>query len=296
MRDVWLVARFEVLRAVRTWRALALLAIYAVASAGAAWLFVKILLAMENALARALQVPITRTPGAMLGELVRSESWRDAVVAMTGSPQLADHLVTVPPMALFYLWVALLLTPFFSASAAAECVAIDVASRAVRYELLRTGRLELVLGRFGGQLFLTLLGTVVSAAVVAVVATQFLVGQSAAALLPALLAYLPRAFAFAVPFVAVGVAASTLTASAAWARVLAIGAVAGSWVAVGVGRWLESTRYSLLADLLLPVLPQGWLRGLWEPGVDWLVSALALAGIGASVVAVGFARFARRDV
>jgi hypothetical protein len=296
MRDAWLVARFEVLRAIRTWRALALLAIYAVAGAGASWLFVKLLGAMENAMARALQVPVTRTPGAMLSELVRSDNWREAVVGMTGSPQLADHLVTVPPMALFYLWVAVLLTPFFSASASAECVAIDVASRAIRYELLRTGRLELVLGRFGGQLFLTLVGTVVSAVVVFGVAIEFLVGQSVTELAPALAAYLPRAFAFAVPFVAFGVAASLLTASAAWARVLAIGAVAGSWVALGVARWLETTRWPWIADLLLPLLPQGWLRGLWEPGPEWLLSALACAGIGASVVAVGFARFARRDL
>lgn len=296
MRDVWLVARFEVLRAIRTWRAVALLAIYAVAGAGASWLFVKIIGAMENALARALKVPVTHTPGAMLSELVQSDGWREAVVGMTGSPQLADHLVTVPPMALFYLWVAVLLTPFFSASAAAECIAIDVASRAVRYELLRTGRLELVVGRFGGQLALTFLGTVVAMVLVFGVSMEFLVGQSARELLPALLGYLPRAFAFSVPFVALGVAASALTASAAWARVLAIGGVAGSWVALGVARWLETTRWPWVADLLLPILPQGWLRGLWDPGPGWLLSAVACAGIGASAVALGAVRFTRRDV
>ncbi len=296
MRDVWLVARFEVLRALRTWRAAALLAIYGIASAGASWLFVKIIGSMEHNVARLLGVPTTRTPGAMLGELVQSEVWRDAVVGMTGSPQLAAHLVTVPPMALFYLWVALLLTPFFSASASAECVAIDVSTRAVRYELLRTGRLELVLGRFAGQLFLTGLGTTLSMVVVFAVAKGFLAGQSTWELLPALVGYLPRAFAFAVPFVALGTAASLLTASAAWARVMALGAVAGSWIALGFARWLETTEYARLADLILPVLPQGWLRGLWEPGFEWTLSALACVAIGASAVALGYARFWRRDV
>lgn len=67
MRDIWLVARFEVLRAIRTWRAVALLVLYAVASGGAAWLFTKFVGLMENTLADQLHVARTTTPGAMLG-------------------------------------------------------------------------------------------------------------------------------------------------------------------------------------------------------------------------------------
>lgn len=295
MLDVWLVARFELLRAVRTWRALALLAAYAVASGGAARLFVEAVGGMENALATALKVPALDTPGAMLSELVASEYWRQAVVRMTGSKDLADHLVTVPPVALFWLWVAILLTPFFAASTAAECVAIDAHSRALRYELLRTGRLELVFGRFAAQVLLAAAGTCVSMVVVQAVAYGFLLNQSPAELVPALLVYLPRAIAFAVPFVGVGVAASLVTSSAAWARVLALGGVAGSWVGWGLARWLARSQPAV-ADVLLPLFPQGWLRGLWEPSAAWLGSAVACVALGVAVVAVVTPWFSRRHL
>lgn len=279
MRDVWLVARFEVLRAIRTWRAIALLVAYAVATGAAARVFVEAVGAMESTLARTLGVPQTDVPGAMLAELVTSDLWREAVTRMTGSRMLADHLITVPPVALFWLWVALLSTPFFAASTSAECVAVDVSTRALRYELLRTGRLELVMGRFAGQVFLALLGTIVSMLTVLGVALALLAHQSPVELLPALGAYLPRALAFSVPFVGLGVAASQLTASPAWARVLTLVGVTGSWVGYAALRWLAPT-WPTTTAILLPLVPQGWIRGLWEPGLGWVPGAVACLALG----------------
>ena len=53
LRDVLLVARFDVLRALRTWWAGALFLLYGLATAGAAWAFIKLVGVMENALAAA---------------------------------------------------------------------------------------------------------------------------------------------------------------------------------------------------------------------------------------------------
>ncbi|HHO50576.1 MAG TPA: hypothetical protein ENK18_06790, partial [Deltaproteobacteria bacterium] len=86
MRDVFLVARFEVLRAIRTWRALALIVLFMVASAGASFLFVQFIGLIENTLAQQMGVPPTQVPGAMLGELVASGTWRDLVEGMAGAP------------------------------------------------------------------------------------------------------------------------------------------------------------------------------------------------------------------
>lgn len=297
MRDVGLVASFEVRRAVRTWRALALLVLYAVASAGASWLFTRLVWLMENAVARQLGVAETEVPGAMLGELLASDTWRQLVGALTGSPQLVDAVVRIPPLAMFELWFSFLVVPFFAASASAECLAIDVQSHAIRYEAMRTGRAELVLGRFLGQLALTGVATLVAALVAWGVGVGFMVEDAPAALLGWLLLLAPRAWAFSVPFVAIGVAASQLTASPAWARVLAVGGTAATWVAFGVVRWAEARGHVPLAtDVALQLLPQGWLRGLWEPGVGWLASATACGALGAVALLGGYARFARRDL
>ena len=54
VRDASLVARFELLRALRTWRALALVFLYMVAAAGAAYLFSQLIWLFEEQLADTL--------------------------------------------------------------------------------------------------------------------------------------------------------------------------------------------------------------------------------------------------
>ncbi len=297
MRDLLLVARFEVFRAIRTWRALALLVLYGVASAGSSYLFVRFVGLLENSLAQQLGVPETRTPGAMLDRLVTSDMWHDVVEGMSGSPHLADQLVQIPPIAMFHLWVGFLLVPFFAASASAECIAIDVQTRAIRYELLRTGRLEVVVGRFVGQAAITAAASALSVAVVWVVGLGFMVGNHPLELLGWLVVFTPRAWLFGLPFVALGVAASQLTASPAWARVMAVGATAGSWVLLGLARWIEvDSDWPVVADVALQILPQGWLRGFWEPGLGWMPSAAACLALSGAALVLGYLRFSRRDV
>jgi ABC-type transport system involved in multi-copper enzyme maturation permease subunit len=296
MRDVLLVARFEVLRAIRTWRAVALLVLYGIAAGGAGWLFVRFVGFMENNVADQLGVARTHVPGSMLQSLVHSSLWREVLKNLTGSSDLVDSLIEVPPLAIFGLWFGFLVVPFFAASASAECVAIDVQSRAIRYEAQRTGRLELVLGRFAGQLALTAGAVGLASLVLWVVAMGFMAGNEPVGLAVALLAYAPRTWLFGVPFVALGTSASQITSSPAWARVLALGGTAGSWVAYGLARSADHAPWTWLADAVTPLLPQGWIRGLWEPGIGWAPAAIACAGLGLAGLAVGFARFSRRDL
>jgi len=194
------------------------------------------------------------------------------------------------------MWLGLLLIPFFAASAASECISIDLASRSIRYEALRTGRLELVLGRFGGQLALTALASAVAVAVTWCVGMWFMIGHDPIELAGALLLMTTKAWAFSVPFAGLGVATSVITSSPAWARVLAIGGTAGSWVLYGFARYFEGGNLEIVADLLLQVLPQGWLRTLWEPGLGWLLSAGVCVALGFAAVGVGHVRFATRDL
>lgn len=296
LRDVALVAQFEVLRAIRTWRAHALLLLYAIAYGGASYLFVAILHAMENSVAKQLGVATTTKPGALLDKLVESEMFEEMVVAMTGNDALLGLVTQIPPLALFGMWLGLLLIPFFAASSAAECISIDLGSRALRFEALRTGRFELLLGRFVGQLLLSALATLVALGVVWGVGMALMVGHTALGLATWLMVLTTRAWLFSIPFVGIGVAASALTASPAWARVMAVGLTAGTWVTFAFARYLEGGDYAIVADLALQLLPQGWMHGLWEPGFGWLSSALVLVALGLAAAGVGQARFSTRDL
>lgn len=296
MRDVFLVARFEVLRAVRTWRALALIVLFTVASAFGAYNFVQAVGFAEGQLADQLQVPRARTPGALLEQLPESDLWRD-IVGNLVAPDLVDFFVTVPPLALFNLWFGFVFVPFFAASASAECIAIDVQSRAIRFEVLRTGRVEIVAGRMLGQLGLTACALFVATSAVWAVGVGFMVLSDPWGLGAWLYAYALRAACFAIPFLGLGVAASQVTSSPAWARVLGIGATAGTWILYGVARmWEADGRFLPLVDVMLQILPQGWLRGMWEPGAGWLVSSLVVAALGVTFASLGLVRFMRKDL
>lgn len=296
MRDALLVARFEVLRAVRTWRAVALVVLVAVAAAGAAWMFTGLVGVLETTVADQLGVAHTERPGAMLGALVASDTWREIVTELVGSEHLVDEVLRIPPLAMFDLWFSFLVVPFFAASAAAECLAIDVRSRAVRYEASRTGRLDLVFGRYLGQAALTAVATALAAVVVWVTGMVTMVVDEPLGVLGWLLWFVPRSIAFALPFVGLGVAASQVTASPAWARVLAVGGTAASWVLYQVARHGEGRWWAPVGDVALQLLPQGYLRGLWEPGTLWVPSALACVALTLGVVSLGYLRFASRDL
>ena len=297
MRDVLLIAQFELFRAIRTWRAVALVLLYAVTTIGAAYLFANVVGLAEQTIADQLGVAASETPGALMDDLVLSDSFQEVLVAMVGSSELAERLRAIPLPALFHLWLGFLLVPFFSASASAESIAIDMNNRAIRFEALRTSRMALVLGRYLGQLTLTALASLVSAAAMWGAVMYLMVVAEPLHLLTWLLWFTLRTWCFAMPFVGLGVACSQWTTSAAWARVMSIGGTGASWVLYGIARTMVRKDWMpMLADGVLQVLPQGWIRGLWEPGLGWVVACGVCAGLGGSSLLLGYVRFARRDL
>ena len=295
LRDVLLVARFDVLRALRTWWAGALFLLYGLATAGAAWAFIKLVGVMENALARQLGVPTTDTPGAMLNQLVESDSFREVLENMVGSEAALEQVLQVPVLAIFNLWFGFVAIPFFAAMASSECLSGDMASRAIRYEALRTGRLELVAGRYLGQLLLTGMATAISVVGVFILGMTSMRGNQPGPLLWWLCWLSLRAWFFSMPFVGIGVATSQLTTWPMVSRVMALVATAGTWAVYMSLGLFDDTPLVFLADMLIQVLPQGWMNQMWEP-VGWLVPAIICSCLGPALAMVGFVRFNRRDL
>lgn len=293
--DISLVARFELARALRTWRALALTILYVIALSGSTYIYVRIIWFIEAGIAEGLAVPVNDKPGAMMSELMENGELRRMLGDMSGNAGAVDYLMTWPLLATWGLWIGLLLLPFLAASAASECISIDMNSRALRFEALRTGRSELVLGRFLGQVMLT--GTAACAGLAGawVVGLTQMVGNEPVALAHGLAALGLRAWFFGLPFIGFGVACSQWTLSANWARVLAVGGTAGSWICYGLARAFRDSSWGWLSDLVLQLLPQGWMNSLWTPR-EWLWSAAVYVGLSLFAVALGFVRFSGRDL
>lgn len=294
--DTALIARFELLRAIRSWTALAVVLMYLIANVGGAYLFIRVLGQLESSLADQLHVATTQWPGSMTEQLRNSKQMMSMLDTLVGSHATAAALIDRPFLAVFQLWQGIVLIPFLAATTAAESISSDVRTRAIRFEVIRTGRAEVVAGRMLGQIGLCLVATCVSLIGVWILGLATMAPQDPLALAWGMVELGLRAVVFAVPFTGLGIAASELTASPAWARVLALGGTASSWVTYWILSAMSERPWTYVADTLLPVMPQSWLQGLWQPAAGLATSMAACVGLGAVIAALGFVRFARRDL
>lgn len=295
LRDVGLVARFELLRAIRTWQGLAVIVLYVIASMGTTYLFISALGEVEHELATSLGVPQTETPGAMLDVVIKDESFRQFIGALIGDESLVDNVLKWSPITTIHLWTNLLMVPFLATFVSADAISVDLRSRALRFELLRTGRLELVSGRFLGQAILCGVAGLFAAMGAGAVALLAMVGNDPLWLAVGLVWAAWRSWVFGLPFLGLGLAMSQLTASPAWARILALVGTAGSWIAYGLLQWTMHTKLGWLVAPLAGLFPQTWMRLLWEGGGSAWVATGYFAALGLTWMALGHALTRRRD-
>lgn len=278
--DALIVAYYQLLRAIRTRSALTILVLYALMATGGALGFVNILHQLEKQVAKILHVPVTETPGAMMEALKEDPDFRSMLVMLLGDQrELLDWALGMPVLTLTHFWICLGLLPALAATVGAEAVSGDAQSRALRFELVRTGRLELVLGRLLGHAVLLALGLLVADVCVWLVAMLAMVGNPPLAQATTLLALTPRLWVWCLPFLGLGTAVSLLTSNLNLARVGALAVSQTTWVLFAFA-WSDNDYLpDVMKDLLLPALPQGWVLGLWGPGPGWLVPAVALLGL-----------------
>ena len=297
LRDTLLVARYELLRNLRTWRAIALCALYLTASTGGAYIFTRGLLAMETAAAEVLMVPATEKPGAMTDKLIERGDIEKLVGEMVSDDSdVVERLMQWPLLTWFHVWLAMLLIPFMAVTSAAECIAVDMQSRAVRFECVRTGRMEFVFGRFLGQVMLMAAASLLSVAGTWTVGMTAMVGNSPLELAASLLFLTPLVVGLTLPFIGMGVAFSQVTTSPNVARVLGLIAVVGSWMMWGLAHELEDGWAWWFWSPLQYAMPQEWMWKLWQPFPEWALAAAVLALLGMTFTAFGFPLFHRRDL
>ena len=294
LADTLLVARFHFARSVRTRSALNLCALFTLCATGSAIGFRQILKAMEDMASKTLGVPRTDTPGAMLDTLRRQGDLASMLEAMLGNVELVEWALSTPYMTVTWAWSGLGLIPFLAAAVGSEAVSPDLAGRTVRFEALRTGRLEIVGGRFLGLAALVLIAIALSICAPLTVALFWMVEQPAVPQLLTLLAFVPRLWVWSLPFLALGVSCSCLTNNVNWARLFAAVVVVLTWVG-----WRLADHYGadqLWSEAVILLLPQGWIPDLWGPGLGWLTSGLVLGALGLSYAIPAHLLLTRRDL
>ena len=293
-------ARFELAESVRSRLIIVMVLLFVGAGTLGAWGYTEILGKIEENAARALGAPTTRRPGAVVRRLRDSASYRDMLRFFIRDDGKADYFARQPPMVVFFGWTALTFLPWLVLFTSAESIAGDVSSRAIRYSVLRTGRLPFALGKALGQLVLVLAVTVASALSFFIVGWTSIAGFEAMDTAAGLLAWLPRVFIYLLPFLAWAMCASMLTASANLARIVSLGgavalAILGAWA--GAKRLVAGPIAAPLYDLALYLTPFPHNEGLTYPPGGALMGDLAVClALTTVYFSIGFVVLRRRDL
>jgi ABC-type transport system involved in multi-copper enzyme maturation permease subunit len=300
VRDVALVARFELAESVRSRLLLVMALLFVGAGALGAWGYTRLIGAIEEKAAAALSAPASERPGATVGRLREAQTYRDFLRFFLRDDAKADYFSRLPPIVVFYGWAAFLFTPWLVLFTSAETIATEVASRAIRFSLLRTSRLSYALGKGLGQLLIVMGVTAVAALVFFVVAWTQLAAFEPGLTALWLLSYWPRVVLFNLPFLAWAMFASMVTASANLARIVSLGGVVLMSIVHGISNagWLRRGPISESAlDLVKYLTPFGHNQGLGYPPGGGLPSDVAVC-LALTVIyfAAGYAVLARRDV
>ena len=292
-----MVAAFDVFESLRSRKVMVLLTLYFAGAAAAAGLFVTLLRELENTVARSLAVGTTDRPGVMTEELMRSEQLREVLLGLVGDASLVDALIAVPPLALFYGWLALTAVPVLIVFTSGDAIAGDLGSGSCRFALFRTDRLSWAVGKLLGQAALMGVGVLTGALAVWAVGFGFMARFEALDTAWWLLRLGGRAWVHGFAWLGGVMAVSQLTRS----NMRATGGSLMFLMGVGViGLVLQSpwaVEYApVLSETLFQLVPRAHRLDLWRPTfAERLPGMVMLLALGVSWFALGHIRFARRD-
>jgi hypothetical protein len=295
LRDIFLVAGYELARAARTRLLQVVVLGYAVVVFLADWSFVEALSIAEAQVANTLGLPSTDRPGTLLAHVTNSEMIRPMLVDAIGSESLAAQLFDMPLLGVWAGVISMTALPVVMLAGTAGSLSGEVQSKSIRFLVLRTERLAIVFGKFLGQIGLVAIAGLVGTLVTLGVGQFMMMEQSLPRIATTVLRLLIPGLLFALPFGAMGLCASQWVGNRNGARALAVAALIANGILVAYAEDSSGgdigQRIATIAAWFSP--SSGW-TALWEPS---LLPAASRAGIVSLVwVALGFVRFTRRDL
>ena len=147
-------ALYECANAVRSRRAIVILALYLVSSVFCMTGTISLLGKMESELANVLQLPESERTGVISATLWKSKPFQRMVRKAVDNDLVYEDIRGRHPAELIYGWFAFLFAPLLAVLVASNRIADDLRSGAVRYAIVRVTRLEWTLGKYIGQVLM----------------------------------------------------------------------------------------------------------------------------------------------
>ena len=297
LRDVLVVAEQALAESLRSRKALVLLALYFAGAVALCALFVDVLQEVEGMIADQLAVARTGRPGAMTQRLMESEDVQNLLSGLVGDPDLAAELVQIPPLALFYGWLALTFVPALAALTSGDAISADLSTGAARFAFFRTDRTSWAVGKLAGQAVLMGIGLGTGAV------GAFVVGWVG------LLSFEPtlnavwlgrlgfRAWIYGVGWLGIVMGVGQISRSESRARGLALASLilVGGMSAALESDWVME-RAPAIAETLALLLPGTHQIDPWRPdAMRRFAAAVIVLSLGGGVFALGHQRLLRVD-
>ena len=292
------VALFELAAAVRTRRAIVLVALYLAWSLLGMSGAITALGKMEDRLAEILQVEkVEGKSGVVSAALWKSKPFQQLVRSVVGDSLIYDDIVGKHPAELIYAWIVFLSVPLLTVLVATRRVAEEVKSGAAKYMLLRVTRLEWTLGKYLGIALLMLVGLLIGAVAAWVVAAFRLSGADIPALLPAMIVWSVKAWFLSLAWLGLALGVSHLFKSGAKADAVAILLMIAFSVVPAIMNAFGSAWLGGKLLVLVRLFPSSVDDALWRSSfLPVAASATWLVMLGLLYLSIGHAVFARRDV
>ena len=292
------VALFELAAAVRTRRAIVLVALYLAWSLLGMSGAITALGKMEDRLAEILQVEkVEGKSGVVSAALWKSKPFQQLVRSVVGDSLVYDDIVGKHPAELIYAWIVFLAVPLLTVLVATRRVAEEVKSGAAKYMLLRVTRLEWTLGKYLGIALMMLVGLLVGAVAAWIVAAFRLSGADIPALLPAMIVWSVKAWFLSLAWLGLALGVSHLFKSGAKADAVAILLMIAFSVVPAILKGFGSAWLGGKLLVLVRLFPSSVDAALWRSSfLPVAASATWLVMLGLLYLSVGHAVFARRDV
>ncbi len=292
------VALFELAAAVRTRRAIVLVALYLAWSLLGMSAAITALGKMEDRLAEILQVEkVEGKSGVVSAALWKAKPFQQLVRSVVDDSLIYDDIVGKHPAELIYAWIVFLAVPLLTVLVATRRVAEEVKSGAAKYMLLRVTRLEWTLGKYLGIALMMLAGLLVGAIAAWIVAAFRLSGADIPALLPAMIVWSVKAWFLSLAWLGLALGVSHLFKSGAKADAVAILLMIAFSVVPAILKDFGSAWLGGKLLVFVRLFPSSVDAALWRSSfLPVAASATWLVMLGLLYLSVGHAVFARRDV
>ena len=273
MRDIWLVARFELFESLKSTRALVIFILFIV---GALFMSEGCVRAEKN-----ITETVTENLGSTATVMLSSEEMRvNMYKDLIHDDEIAESLAEQPLVGISFVFLSMMLLPFMIVILTSDTISKELANGSIRFSLFRTSRIKWALGKLFGQTILIEAG-VIAAAIAVTLFTMFrLQGFNSTTFVPWITVMCVKLMFYAFAYIGIIVGLSQVTRSANVSRALGFLTLIALYVSFGILTY-HSEQGNSLAQTLINVIPTHHTGAIWAVDLETQLKGFgAFAAIG----------------